>query len=275
MIFFCRIYGIGTELLLVRYKQSVTKKMISQHQGIQFEKPAFQSWSISKLTIAAANNNPGRNGGSFQLQRQLPAKLNVLPETAPEAVTVRPATNEDAIFARTITDEMCKSALARGCGISRRNPSDIEAKMREGKAIIAVTASNEWVGFSYIETYENSAYVSNSGLIVAPAYRNCGVAKTIKQRVFDLSRKLYPNAKVFSITTGAAVMKMNSRLGFEPVTYGEITSEMRFWEGCKTCVNYQTLLGKNFKNCFCTAMLFNPDEEPQEEETETESEHFK
>lgn len=189
-------------------------------------------------------------------------------------ITLRVATKEDRIFAQQITDEMESSAINRGCGISKRSPLSVIRKMIEGKAIIAVTAENKWAGFSYFETYENEKFVSNSGLIVAPAYRKCGVARAIKQRIFELSRSRYPNARVFSITTGVAVMKMNTRLGFEPVTYNEITSEKKFWQGCKSCVNYQTLIGKDCRNCFCTAMLYTPEqEEPQEEENECETDH--
>jgi hypothetical protein len=192
-----------------------------------------------------------------------------------ENITLRLATKEDRVFARQITDEMQSSALNRGCGISKRSPLAVIRKMIEGKAIIAVTEKSEWAGFSYIETYENNAFVSNSGLIVAPAYRQCGVAKAIKQKIFELSRTLYPQARIFSITTGAAVMKMNTKLGFEPVTYSEITKEKKFWEGCRSCVNYQSLLSKNCKNCFCTAMLYTPDQdEPEEEENESETEHY-
>jgi len=185
-------------------------------------------------------------------------------------ITLRLATKDDWIFAKQITDEMHDSAINRGCGISKRSPLSVIRKMIEGKAVIAVTTDNHWAGFSYIETYENNEFVSNSGLIVAPAYRQCGVAKAIKQQIYDLSRKLYPNSKIFSITTGAAVMKMNTRLGFEPVTYSEITRGKKFWQSCKSCVNYQTLLSKGYKNCFCTAMLYTPE---QEEENECETEH--
>jgi GNAT superfamily N-acetyltransferase len=189
-------------------------------------------------------------------------------------ITHRLATKEDWIFARQITDEMHSSAINRGCGISKRSHISVIRKMIEGKAIIAVTLDHRWAGFSYIETFENNGFVSNSGLIVAPAYRGCGVGKAIKQQIFDLSRELYPNSKIFSITTGAAVMKMNTKLGFEPVIYSEITREKKFWLGCKSCVNYQTLLGKDCKNCFCTAMLYTPDqEEPQEQENECETDH--
>ena len=207
-------------------------------------------------------------------EKQITNKKSIGITTQIEDIKIRLATKEDHIFAKSITDEMHDSALIRGCGISRRSPESVIEKMGNGKAIIALTSNNEWAGFSYIETYDNNGFVSNSGLIVAPAYRKCGVAKAIKQEIFNLSRMLYPNAKIFSITTGSAVMKMNTRLGFEAVTYSEITQEKRFWEGCKSCVNYKTLQNKANKNCFCTAMLFSPEqEEPVEEENESESEH--
>lgn len=174
-------------------------------------------------------------------------------------ITVRMATCEDAIYAKIITDEMEASARTRGCGISKRSPVAIIKKMKEGKAVIALTSKNEWVGFAYIEVWQNREFVSNSGLIVSPAFRKCGIAKAIKEKIFELSRQRFPNAKVFSITTGLAVMKMNTKLGFETVTFNEITKEKKFWEGCKSCVNYQVLKSKDCKNCFCTAMLFTPE----------------
>lgn len=183
---------------------------------------------------------------------------NVLENSNMQNIIVRMATCDDAKYAKQITDEMESSAIMRGCGISKRTPSSIIKKMKEGKAVIALTTENEWVGFSYIEVWQNREFVSNSGLIVSPAYRKCGVAKAIKEKIFDLSRQRFPNAKIFSITTGLAVMKMNSKLGFETVTYSEITTEKKFWEGCKSCVNYNALQSKGCKNCFCTAMLYTP-----------------
>lgn len=248
--------------------------MITEHSAVKFEKTAFTSPHISKYQGQPARQEYWLSTGYTQPQKQQKAQPQIAAETKGEKITVRMATSRDRGFATMITEEMHESAIARGCGISRRSPADIGAKMIEGKAIIAVTKENEWAGFSYLETYENNEFVSNSGLIVAPAFRNCGVAKAIKQQVFALSRKLYPFAKIFSITTGGAVMKMNSRLGFEPVTYSEITREEKFWAGCKSCVNYHTLAGKAYKNCFCTAMLFDPGEDI-EEEIEMETEHFK
>lgn len=165
---------------------------------------------------------------------------------------------------------MASSAKARGTGIAKRSPSYIEEKMEEGKAVIAVTAEGEWVGFCYIEAWEHNRFVANSGLIVSPAFRKTGVAKSIKKRIFELSREKYPDAKIFGLTTGLAVMKINSDLGYEPVTYSELTSDEQFWAGCKSCVNYDILMSKDRKNCMCTAMLFDPADHYEPEETKEE-----
>lgn len=169
--------------------------------------------------------------------------------------------------ASTICEEMADSAKARGTGIAKRTPEYIQDKMREGKAVIALTKSGEWAGFCYIETWSHGEYVANSGLIVAPAFRKSGLAKAIKKKVFELSRKKYPDAKIFGLTTGLAVMKINSELGYEPVTYSELTQDEAFWAGCKSCVNYDILISKERKNCLCTAMLYDPKDHYEPEET--------
>ena len=162
---------------------------------------------------------------------------------------------------------MESSAKARGTGIARRTPEYVAAKMDEGKAVIAVTNEGEWVGFCYIETWSHGEYVANSGLIVAPAFRKSGVAKSIKQKIFNLSREKFPDAKIFGLTTGLAVMKINSDLGYEPVTYSELTQDEAFWAGCKSCVNYDILMSKNRQICMCTAMLYDPKDHYEPEET--------
>jgi len=184
-----------------------------------------------------------------------------------QAIVVRVANPDDKLFATIITDEMASSAAARGTGIAKRSPEYVATKMDEGKAVIAFTDKGDWVGFCYIETWSHEQYVANSGLIVAPAYRKTGVAKRIKEKIFELSRKKYPNAKIFGLTTGLAVMKINSDLGYEPVTYSELTQDEAFWAGCKSCVNYQILMSKERKNCMCTAMLFDPKDHYEPEET--------
>ena len=173
-------------------------------------------------------------------------------------IIVRIADSGDTVYAKTITDEMASSAKARGTGIAKRSPDYVSQKIQEGKAVIAVTEAGEWVGFCYIEAWQHGQFVANSGLIVAPAYRKTGIAKKIKQTIFQLSREKYPNAKLFGLTTGLAVMKINSELGYEPVTYSELTDDEEFWAGCKSCVNYEILMSKDRKNCMCTAMLYEP-----------------
>lgn len=185
-------------------------------------------------------------------------------------IIVREATQDDKKYAETITLEMEESAKARGTGIAKRSPDYIQGKMEEGKAVIAVTPDGAWVGFCYIEAWEDEKYVANSGLIVAPAFRKSGVAKQIKQKVFALSRKKYPDAKIFGLTTGLAVMKINSDLGYEPVTYSELTTDDKFWSGCKSCVNYDILISKERKNCMCTAMLYDPVEKAAEAKTKAD-----
>lgn len=185
-------------------------------------------------------------------------------------IIIRVAGPEDKIYSKTITDEMESSAKARGTGIAKRTPEYLDQKIDEGKAVIAVTPDGTWVGFCYIETWEGE-YVANSGLIVSPEFRKSGVAKAIKKRVFDLSREKYPEAKIFGLTTGLAVMKINSELGYEPVTYSELTQDEKFWAGCKSCVNYDILMSKDRKNCLCTAMLYDPKDHYEPQETK---EHF-
>jgi len=173
-------------------------------------------------------------------------------------IIVRLAIPDDIHYAEVITDEMALSAQARGTGIAKRSPEYVSRKMEEGKAIIAVTKDGTWVGFCYIEEWDDKKFVANSGLIVSPPFRQSGVAKEIKTRIFDLSRKKYPQSKIFGLTTGLAVMKINSSLGYKPVTYSELTTDEEFWKGCRSCINFDILTAKNRKNCICTAMLYDP-----------------
>jgi ribosomal protein S18 acetylase RimI-like enzyme len=175
-----------------------------------------------------------------------------------QMIFVRIATLNDIRYALEITRETEASALARGTGIAKRSPESVAVKMREGKAVIAVTSAGEWVGFAYLEVYEQGDFISNSGLIVAPKFRNTGVARAIKDKTFKLSRRMFPNSRIFSITSGTAVMKLNTHLGFQPVAFSEITHDEKFWAGCKGCVNYDILERKHKCNCLCTAMLFDP-----------------
>jgi N-acetylglutamate synthase-like GNAT family acetyltransferase len=179
-------------------------------------------------------------------------------ESLEQKIIVRIAHKGDIVYANAITDEMESSAKARGTGIAKRSPAYVAQKIEEGKSVIAHTEEGTWVGFCYIEAWQHGQFVANSGLIVSPAYRKSGIAKKIKHAIFQLSRNTFPNAKIFGLTTGLAVMKINSELGYEPVTYSELTDDEEFWAGCKSCMNYEILMSKDRKNCMCTAMLYEP-----------------
>jgi len=160
-------------------------------------------------------------------------------------------------YVETILTTIEEAAKVRGTGIARRSPEYIAQKMKEGKAIIALSGK-EFAGFCYIESWGNKQFVANSGLIVVDKYRGHGLAKRIKRKAFELSRQRYPNAKIFGLTTGLAVMKINSELGYKPVTFSELTDDESFWKGCQSCVNYDILQRTNRKHCLCTGMLYDP-----------------
>jgi hypothetical protein len=174
---------------------------------------------------------------------------------------VQPARYEHLQLAEEICRHMEESAKARGTGIAKRSPDYIKQKMVEGKAVVATTADCKFVGFCYIESWGHGKFVANSGLIVHPEHRKSGIAKEIKQKIFDLTRKTYPAAKIFGITTSLAVMKINSALGYKPVTFSELTDDDNFWKGCASCTNYDVLTRTNRKMCLCTGMLYDPAEE--------------
>lgn len=177
-----------------------------------------------------------------------------------------PATEAHLAYAETITTEMEESAKARGTGIAKRSPEYIKQKMREGKAVIALTKKGVWAGFCYIEAWGHGKFVANSGLIVSPAFRKYGLARLIKGEIFKLSRTKFPDAKIFGLTTGAAVMKINSELGYIPVSYSDLTDDEEFWKGCNSCVNVEILKSKNRQNCLCTAMLYDPSKKAKTDE---------
>ncbi|MBT8300904.1 MAG: GNAT family N-acetyltransferase [Maribacter sp.] len=160
-------------------------------------------------------------------------------------------------YAAIICDTIAESAKVRGTGIAKRTPEYILKKLEKGNAVIALD-SGKFVGFCYIEIWGHNKYVANSGLIVHPDYRNQGMAKKIKKSIFELSIKKFPTAKIFGITTGLAVMKINYELGYQPVTFSELTDDPEFWKGCQTCKNFDILTRTEQKMCLCTGMLYDP-----------------
>lgn len=190
------------------------------------------------------------------------------PEIVNDQYMVQLANEDHLRLAETICQEMEQSAKARGTGIAKRSPIYVMEKMLEGKAIIATTLAGEWVGFCYVETWEHGKFVANSGLIVHPDHRKSGIATRIKAKAFELSRERYPNAKIIGLTTSLAVMKINSDLGYEPVTLNQLPGDEAFWKGCSSCVNYDILNRTERKHCLCTGMLYDPAERKKEEKSE-------
>ena len=178
-------------------------------------------------------------------------------------IEIMVASEEHIPYIDTILTTIEVAAKNRGTGIARRSPDYVRQKMLEGKAIIAMDG-DKFAGFCYLETWSNKHFVANSGLIVAPEYQGQGLAKRIKRFAFEYSRKKYPHAKLFGLTSGLAVMKINTALGYVPTTFSELTDDESFWNGCKTCVNYDVLMRNNKTRCICTAMLYDPDQHPED-----------
>ena len=166
---------------------------------------------------------------------------------------------EHEAYVDTILQTIADAAKVRGTGIAKRTHEYLATKMKEAKAVIALS-NGRFAGFSYIETWGNKQYVTTSGLIVHPDFRGLGVAKKIKDMTFSLARTRWPHAKIFSLTSGAAVMKMNTELGYQPVTFADLTDDEAFWRGCEGCVNVDVLHRTDRKYCICTAMLYDPEE---------------
>lgn len=176
-----------------------------------------------------------------------------------EEIKVLVADTEHEKYVDTILKTIEEAAKVRGTGIAKRTHEYLATKMREAKAVIALSG-DKFAGFSYIETWGNKEYVTTSGLIVHPDFRGYGLAKRIKDMTFTLARTRWPKAKIFSLTSGAAVMRMNTQLGYKPVTFAELTDDEAFWQGCEGCCNVDVLKRTGRKYCICTGMLYDPEE---------------
>ncbi len=177
-------------------------------------------------------------------------------------------------YAQVICDTIADSAMVRGTGIAKRTPDYIMKKLENGNAVIALDGDT-FAGFCYIEIWGHEKYVANSGLIVHPDYRAKGLAKEIKKKIFELSRKKFPKAKIFGITTGLAVMKINYELGYKPVTFSELTNDPEFWKGCQTCKNFDILTRTERNMCLCTGMLYDPSDKVKKKGKEVNGKAFK
>jgi GNAT superfamily N-acetyltransferase len=179
-------------------------------------------------------------------------------------ITVMFAQEEHCKFAERICTLIYESALQRGTGIAKRSNEYIASKISGGKAVVALDG-DKLIGFSYIECWGHGDYVATSGLIVDPEYRHLGLAARIKEKTFELARLRFPFAKIFSITTSLPVMKLNSRMGYKPVTFSELTDDEEFWQGCQGRCNYDILQRNKRRMCLCTGMLYDPKQPAQKQ----------
>ncbi len=159
-----------------------------------------------------------------------------------------------------IEEALYEASQQKGTGIAVRSKEYLEEKILQGKAIVACDSDGNWAGFCYIESWDHNKYVANSGLIVSAEYRGVGLAREIKQRALQLSAEIFPGAKLFGLTTSLAVMKINSDLGYRPVTFSKLTDDDQFWKGCETCPYYDILVRTKRDDCLCTAMIMDPAE---------------
>ena len=186
----------------------------------------------------------------------------------PDEIEVVVAGEDHVRYVDEILDTITRAAKVRGTGIAKRSPEYVKQKMLEHKAVVALY-HGRFAGFSYIESWSNKQFVANSGLIVADEFRGIGLAMRIKRRIFSLSREMFPSAKIFSLTTGAAVMKMNNELGYRPVTFSQLTDDEAFWKGCESCVNFDILQRNGRRMCLCTGMLYDPEDHQENTKIDT------
>ena len=188
-------------------------------------------------------------------------------------IEILEASEEHLYLAEDICSAIDEAAKHRGTGIAKRHPDYINQKILEGKAVIAVTEEKKFAGFCYIESWgRKKNFIANSGLIVKPEYRELGLGGLIKKAAFKLSRRKFPLAKLFGITTSPAVMKINYNLGYRPVTFAQLTNDNDFWAGCQSCTNFDILQRTNHMQCLCTAMLYDPVEKKLTKTKETVNE---
>ena len=251
--------------VIAKNPMNVDKIDISGQLCVLHAKPGFASAIASVLDAAAIDGVMGTIAGDDTILMLLRKDAdNTLVENSVKAIfniseiVVRTATRDDVKYADDICREIFISSQERKTGIANRTPEYISEKILAGKAVIALSSDGDFAGFSYIESWGGKSFVATSGLIVAHKYRGMGIAKRIKEQTFMLSRKLFPQAKIFSITTGAAVMKMNYEFGFRPVPYSELTDDPEFWKGCEGCRHFDILKSHDYKMCICTGLLYDP-----------------
>ncbi len=173
------------------------------------------------------------------------------------AITIEIGGDKHKKHAIKIAEMIERASEKKGTILAIRKPNYILDKIIKGKSILALDGEII-VGFCYFQNWENNEFIAHSGLIINENYLGRGLSKKIKKQIFNLSRQKFPKAKLFGLTTSAAVMKINYELGYQSVNYNQLTNDEDFWKGCKTCSNYQRLMQAKREKCKCTGMLMDP-----------------
>ncbi len=243
----------------------VTRIEISGQLCVLHSKPGFASVVAAHLDDANISGVMGTIAGDDTVLAMLSTdcQIDIIENKirnlfGVSKVIVHVANSDDLRYVESICHELLILSHGRNVGVACRSKDYIREKILANHAVIAISEVGELVGFSYVESWKGKNFVANSGLFVVKRFRNMGVGHRIKEMVFDLSRKLYPNAKILSVTTGAAVMKMNYDLGFHPVPFTSLTQDPDFWSGCKGCSHYDILKSHNCNMCICTGLLYDP-----------------
>ena len=190
--------------VIAKNPMNVDRIDISGQLCVLHAKPGFASAIASVLDAAAIDGVMGTIAGDDTILLLLKEDAdNILVENSVKAIfniseiVVRTANRDDVKYAEDICREIFISSQERKTGIANRTPEYISEKILAGKAVIALSSDGDFAGFSYIESWGGKSFVATSGLIVAHKYRGMGIARRIKEQTFMLSRKLFPQAKIF------------------------------------------------------------------------------
>ncbi len=170
-------------------------------------------------------------------------------------IEVRESTPEDTPRAEQAAHLIAEASSHHD--IATRTTEWLAKKVRARRAAVALDG-DELVGFGYWSSWQEDTFVSHSGLVVRADYRGAGLGGDLKRVLFDSSRRQLPDARLISLTTSPQVRKLNLALGFEIVPLDQLTQDPAFWEGCKTCRNYEDVVARG-EQCCCEGMLLLPD----------------
>ena len=165
----------------------------------------------------------------------------------------RPA---DVAYVERIQSLIAEAAES-GAIIAERSAEYLEQAIRARHAVV-VLRGDLLVGFATAHAWQDETFVSHSAMVVAPAFRGRGLARRIKKKLIDLSRRRWPDAAILSLTLSPAVERLNKSFKFDAVPYCDLTTDAGFWKGCEGCIHYGHLKRNQYQDCHCWAGLLLP-----------------